>query len=182
MACTATSALCALAPSFPLLLLARTGESAPEPFRSVDLDEIVLDAASTARLRSAVKISVSEVSAGRVSGNPDQLRRVVTNLLDNALRYAETEVRLTLETVVMTTGEETILRVLDDGPGIAEADRVRVFERFSRLDDDRGRGSGGSGLGLSIVHDLVRAHSGTVSADGLVPHGTVVTVRLPASS
>jgi signal transduction histidine kinase len=165
-----------------LLLLARTGESAPEPFRSVDLDEIVLDAASTARLRSAVKISVAEVSAGRVSGNPDQLRRVVTNLLDNALRYAETEVRLTLETVVAATGEETMLRVIDDGPGIAEADRVRVFERFSRLDDDRGRGSGGSGLGLSIVSDLVRAHSGTVSADGLAPHGTIVTVRLPASS
>jgi signal transduction histidine kinase len=165
-----------------LLLLARTGESTPEPFRSVDLDEIVLEAASTARLGSALKISVSEVSAGRVLGNPDQLRRVVTNLLDNALRYAETEVRLTLETVAATTGEETVLRVIDDGPGIAEADRIRVFERFSRLDDDRGRGSGGSGLGLSIVSDLVRAHNGTVLADGRQPHGTIVTVRIPASS
>jgi signal transduction histidine kinase len=165
-----------------LLLLARTGESTPEPFRSVDLDEIVLEAASTARLGSAVKISVSEVSAGRVLGNPDQLRRVVTNLLDNALRYAETEVRLTLETVVLPSGEETVLRVIDDGPGIAEADRIRVFERFSRLDDDRGRGSGGSGLGLSIVSELVRAHSGTVTADGVDPHGTIVTVRFLAAT
>jgi signal transduction histidine kinase len=165
-----------------LLLLARTGESSPEPFRTVDLDEIVLEAASTARLGSAVRISVSEVSAGRVLGNPDQLRRVVTNLLDNALRYAGTEVRLTLSTVSTIAGDETVLRVIDDGPGIAEADRIRVFERFSRLDDDRGRGSGGSGLGLSIVAELVGAHSGTVTADGVDPHGTMVTVRLPASS
>jgi signal transduction histidine kinase len=165
-----------------LLLLARTGESAPEPFRTVDLDEIVLEAASTARLGSEVKISVSEVSAGRVLGNPDQLRRVVTNLLDNALRYAGSEVRLSLETASTIDRDETVLRVIDDGPGIAEPDRVRVFERFSRLDDDRGRGSGGSGLGLSIVAELVRAHSGTVKADGVDPQGTVVTVRLPASS
>jgi signal transduction histidine kinase len=165
-----------------LLLLARTGEGAPEPFRTVDLDEIVLEVASTARLGSEVKISVSEVSAGRVLGNPDQLRRVVTNLLDNALRYAESEVRLSLETVSSTHGDETVLRVIDDGPGIAESDRVRVFERFSRLDDDRGRGSGGSGLGLSIVAELVSAHAGFVIADGVDPHGTMVTVRLPASS
>ena len=165
-----------------LLLLARTGESAPEPFRSVDLDEIVLETASTARLGSAVKITVSEVSAGRVRGNPDQLRRVVTNLLDNARRYAESEVRFTLLTASSPDGDETVLRVIDDGPGIAEADRIRVFERFSRLEDDRGRGSGGSGLGLSIVAELVRAHNGTVTADGVDPHGTMVTVRLPASS
>jgi signal transduction histidine kinase len=165
-----------------LLLLARTGEGAPEPFRTVDLDEIVLEAASTARLGSEVKISAAEVSAGRVLGNPDQLRRVVTNLLDNALRYAESEVRLSLETVSSAQGDETVLRVIDDGPGIAEPDRIRVFERFSRLDDDRGRGSGGSGLGLSIVAELVSAHSGAVRADGVNPHGTMVTVRLPASS
>jgi two-component system, OmpR family, sensor kinase len=106
----------------------------------------------------------------------------VTNLLDNALRYAESEVRLSLETVSSAHGEETILRVIDDGPGIAESDRVRVFERFSRLDDDRGRGSGGSGLGLSIVAELVSAHAGFVKADGVDPHGTMVTVRFPASS
>jgi two-component system, OmpR family, sensor kinase len=57
-----------------------------------------------------------------------------------------------------------------------------VFERFSRLDDDRGRGSGGSGLGLSIVSELVRAHSGTVTADGVNPHGTIVTVRFLAAT
>ena len=165
-----------------LLLLARTGASTPDPFRTVDLDEVVLEAAATARLGSAVKISVSEVSAGRVYGNPDQLRRVVTNLLDNALRYAETEVRLTLGTVRTIDGEETVLRVIDDGPGIAEADRLRVFERFSRLDTDRSRGSGGSGLGLSIVAELVGTHSGSVSADGCEPQGTTITVRFPTAS
>ncbi len=165
-----------------LLLLARTGEGAPEPFRTVDLDEIVLEAAATARLGSSVRISVSEVSAGRVSGNPDQLRRVVTNLLDNAIRYAENEVRLTLGTVSTLSGEETVLQVIDDGPGIAEADRLRVFDRFSRLDNDRSRGSGGSGLGLSIVAELVSAHSGKVSADGLEPHGTIITVRFPTAN
>lgn len=165
-----------------LLLLARTGESAPEPFRAVDLDEIVLEVAATARLRSNIKISVSEVSAGRVAGNADQLRRVVTNLLDNAVRYATTEVRCTLETRTTLSGDGIFLRVIDDGPGIPVADRLRIFERFSRLDDDRGRGSGGSGLGLSIVAELVSAHSGTVTADGVDPNGTAITVQFPATS
>jgi signal transduction histidine kinase len=165
-----------------LLLLARTGASTPDPFRTVDLDEIVLEAAATARLGSSVKITVSEVSAGRVFGNPDQLRRIATNLLDNAVRYAETEVRLTLGTVTTVNGEETVLRVIDDGPGIAEADRQRVFERFSRLDTDRSRGSGGSGLGLSIVAELVGTHNGSVSADGFESRGTAITVRFPTAS
>ncbi|MDP9167614.1 MAG: ATP-binding protein, partial [Actinomycetota bacterium] len=72
-----------------------------------------------------------------------------------------------------------VLTVGDDGPGIPEPDRARVFDRFVRLDSDRARTGGGSGLGLSIVSEVVAAHGGTIALGERVGGGTVVTVHLP---
>ena len=75
-----------------------------------------------------------------------------------------------------------MLDVADDGPGIPEADRARVFERFVRLDDARARDAGGSGLGLAIVAQLVAAHSGTVQIADDGTGGTRIEVRLPGAT
>ena len=108
-----------------------------------------------------------------------ELSRVVINLVDNAVRHARRRVVLK----VTTTPAYQMVTVVDDGCGIAEGDRERVFDRFTRLDDGRARDDGGSGLGLAIVREIVRRHGGLVTlADaitGLSGSGLRVEVRLP---
>ncbi|XTZ18857.1 ATP-binding protein [Micromonospora echinospora] len=110
-------------------------------------------------------------------GDADQLHRVVTNLIDNAVRHCRSTV------VIEVTGEAVagthLVTVTDDGPGIPAADRERVFDRFTRLDDARDRDAGGTGLGLAIVRELVRLHDGTVRLSDAEP-GLRVSVCLPA--
>ncbi|XBP96682.1 HAMP domain-containing sensor histidine kinase [Micromonospora sp. CCTCC AA 2012012] len=122
-------------------------------------------------------------------GDPDELRRVLTNLVDNAVRHARSEVVLTVTgpSAPERDGGPAYHRVTvtDDGPGIPVADRERVFQRFTRLDDARARDAGGSGLGLAIVRELVRRAGGTVelaAADGVAGDGPGlrVSVSLPA--
>jgi signal transduction histidine kinase len=72
-----------------------------------------------------------------------------------------------------------VIAISDDGPGIAPEDRTRVFERFVRLDSDRSRSSGGAGLGLAIVAEVVAAHGGTVSIEDQPGRGTTMLVSLP---
>ncbi len=87
-----------------------------------------------------------------VWADPDAVTRVLVNLVDNAARFARSEVRLG----VAVDGDRVRVLVDDDGPGIAPGERERVFERFTRLDTARSRADGGSGLGLAIVRELVR--------------------------
>jgi signal transduction histidine kinase len=107
---------------------------------------------------------------------------VVANLVENAARYARTHV----EIATTQQGQQAVLTVTDDGPGIPVAERARVFERFTRLDDSRTLDTGGAGLGLAIVRELVRRHGGTVTLDDASPGaespGLRVEVRLPAVS
>ncbi|MFC3381797.1 sensor histidine kinase [Couchioplanes azureus] len=111
-----------------------------------------------------------------VTGERDALGRVVANLLDNAVRHARSSVRLE----AAADGAYRRIAVVDDGPGIPAADRERVFDRFTRLDDARARDAGGSGLGLAIVRELVRRHGGTVTLRGATPPpGLHAEVRLP---
>ena len=84
---------------------------------------------------------------------------MVRNLVDNAARHADGAIALALR----ETGDHVELSVEDDGLGIAEDQRERVFERFVRLDEARARDAGGSGLGLAIVKEIVAAHGGTVT-------------------
>ena len=162
-----------------LLLLARMDEHGPAPRKQqVDLDELVLAEAQRVRERGRVAVDVDQVSGARISGDRDQLGRVVRNLVSNAERHARHLVRLELRMV----DEEAELVVADDGPGIRPADRERVFHRFTRLDDSRGGDRGGAGLGLAIAREVVRAHGGTIEVTEREGGGARLVVRLPRDS
>jgi signal transduction histidine kinase len=101
----------------------------------------------------------TDIHPAQVRGDAAKLGQVVRNLADNARQQARRRVRIGLRE---HEGSAVVL-IDDDGPGIPAADRGRVFERFVRLDESRARGSGGSGLGLSIVHEIVKGHGGRVT-------------------
>jgi len=159
-----------------MLLLARADEHAlPLRRRHVDLDDLVFEEARRLRDATGLHVDVGAVSAGRVDGDADGLRRVLRNLGDNAARHASSRVGFALA----ERDGAAVLAVDDDGPGIPEADRERVLERFVRLDDARARDAGGSGLGLAIVAELVAAHGGAVRVAGSALGGARVEVSLP---
>ncbi len=158
-----------------LLVLAASDASALDDTRRepVDLDGIVLAEARRARTHTAALIDTHGVSGAQVEGNADQLGRVVRNLLDNAARYAQSTITLTLAEV----DTDAVLTIADDGPGVPDAERERIFERFARQEPDRGRDAGGTGLGLAISREIVTAHGGTIT---LAPGpGARFTIRLP---
>lgn len=116
-----------------------------------------------------------------VDGDPDGLRRVVVNLIDNAVRHAKSSVAVAVIAGRHTAGQATVqLEVTDDGPGIPAHERQRVFDRFYRVGGSRSRESGGTGLGLPIVRDLVRAHGGTVRLADNQP-GLRAIITLPVA-
>lgn len=157
-----------------LLALARLDESGGQLRRRlpVNLDAIVEQtAAQYADARVPVTV---RVAPARVSGDPEALRRVVVNLVDNAVRYTATTVTVTVR-ATDTDGEVT---VADNGPGIPAEARAAVFDRFVRLDTARARDTGGTGLGLAIVRDVVRAHGGSVVLEDNEP-GLRAVVVLP---
>jgi signal transduction histidine kinase len=159
-----------------LLELARGDAGALAVDETVDLDDIVLEE-TVARRSEAVTIDTRGVSAAQVTGQPDQLRRVVRNLLDNAIRHAASTVVVELaEADGMAT-----LTVTDDGSGIPVDRQAQVFERFNRLDGARAGGAGRAGLGLAIAHDLVTRHDGTIGVDSQHTGGARLVVTLPTA-
>ena len=161
-----------------LLLLARSDDGMPVgrpgSARLADIDLDVLVADVLARHPGITYERPDAPVAATVE--PDAIGRVVANLVDNAVRHAQAEVRVT----VAEDGAYRLITVTDDGPGIPPGDRERVFDRFTRLDDARARDAGGSGLGLAIVRELVRRHGGTITLGDASP-GLRVEVRLPAT-
>lgn len=110
-----------------------------------------------------------------VHGDPAQLARMVRNLADNASRHATNRMRFETD----QHDDVVALIVSDDGPGVPEADRDRVFERFARLDEARSSASGGTGLGLAIVRDIVVRHGGTIRVDSSDDGGARFVVLFP---
>jgi signal transduction histidine kinase len=166
-----------------LLFLARQDGSKPEPrVEPVDVDDLVLAEVGRLRDRGRVTVDISAVTAARVDGDPEQLGRVVRNLLENAERHARATTRVELH----RHNGEVELVVADDGPGVLPADRERIFYRFTRLDPSRSRHDGGAGLGLAIAREIVSAHGGriwaedppAVNGNGAAP-GARFVVRLP---
>ncbi|MDF3306251.1 HAMP domain-containing sensor histidine kinase [Rhodococcus sp. T2V] len=143
-----------------LLLLARVDENALRLHREpVDLDDLVFEEADRLRSDTGIEVDTSGVSGGQLIGDSAALRRLLRNLGENATRHARHRVALR----VVEHGGTVRLTIDDDGPGIAEEDRGRIFERFVRLDDARARDDGGSGLGLAIVAELARAHGAEIT-------------------
>jgi len=116
-----------------------------------------------------------------VRGDEERLVQVLTNLLDNAVKYTPESGTITIEAQRAEPAGLVELSVSDTGPGIPEADRPRVFERFYRVDKARSREMGGTGLGLAIVKHIVEGHGGQVWAEGRRPTGSRFVVRLPAA-
>jgi signal transduction histidine kinase len=163
-----------------LLLLARLDDGrGPRPAGVVDLGQVVRQVVER-RPEPRVGLRLEVAADVRVRADAAALDRVVQNLLDNALRHAASRVEVSLR----AEGSLAVLALADDGPGIPAADRERVFERYTRLDDARSRDAGGAGLGLAIVREIVRAHQGEVTvedtADTAAP-GARLVVRLPAA-
>jgi signal transduction histidine kinase len=162
-----------------LLLLASLDEGAgAREHVAIDLAELVVEEARR-RLpdRADVTLEVDAPLPVVVHGSRTQLRRAVVNLLDNASRHARASVRI----AVHQRDDRARLLVDDDGPGIPEADRERVFERFTRLDEHRTRtgANGGAGLGLSLVRRIVQLHDGTASIATAPLGGARVVLDLP---
>ena len=162
-----------------LLLLARLDEGTEQVrWRPVDLDDVVLEEIERIRQADGTPIDARRLSGGRVSGDPKRLARLVGNLLENAARHARSAVGVAL----FEEGGEVILQVDDDGPGIPEEDRARIFERFVRLDASRDRDTGGTGLGLAIVAEVAALHGGTSRVIESPSGGARFEVRLPRAS
>jgi signal transduction histidine kinase len=166
-----------------LLMLARNDDDPTRRHReSFDLAHLVSDAVTTAQASDPatmrggrpLAIRVHHLNAAALNDDRTQLMSVVSNLIDNAMRFATTTVTVSL----VTSGGWTELTVSDDGPGVPVDDRDRIFDRFYRVDEHRSRQGGGAGLGLAIVARLVSERGGFVSVADARP-GAVFTVRLP---
>jgi signal transduction histidine kinase len=163
-----------------LLLLARGDAGAPAALQRepVDLDDVVGTVAGNLRRAGERRIDTHDVRPVQVSADRPQLERLVGNLLDNAVRHARDRIVVTLAPAGDGSAE---LTVADDGPGIPPAERDRVFERFTRLDDARSAGSGGAGLGLAIARDIAERHGGTLTLEPADSAGARFVFRLPVA-
>jgi signal transduction histidine kinase len=166
-----------------VLLLARTSDRlSDKTAETVDLDELMLAEVKRLRLHGGVDVMVEHVDAVQVRDLARDLARMVSNLGDNAARHAASTVVVSLA----RAEERALIIIADDGPGVPVEDRTRVFERFTRLDDARSRGSGagGAGLGLASAQDIASVHSGAIHiesrADGR--HGAVFVITLPVEA
>ncbi|MET8863964.1 ATP-binding protein [Nonomuraea sp. NPDC004580] len=144
-----------------LLMLARL--DAGEPLRSgeIDLGQVAAEAALRARRRPDVRVELDVAPDVVLPGSSGHLDRLVTNLVDNAVRHASATVRVR----VAAEDGDAVLVVSDDGPGIPGDQREAVFGRFTRLDEARARDAGGAGLGLPIARDIAHLHGGTLVYD-----------------
>ena len=159
-----------------LLLLTRIDEGTLElRAEPVDLDDLLFEEAARLRGATDLRVDVGGVSAGRVLGDREQLGRLIRNLTDNAVRHARTTIALSLA----ERNGQVVLDIDDDGTGIDDTQRERIFDRFVRLDEARDRDSGGSGLGLAIVREVAVFHGGTVAIVESRSGGTRFEVRLP---
>jgi signal transduction histidine kinase len=149
----------------------------PEP---VDMNQVTMDAVALLKpLADEKLVSIeSDLEEGCVvMATVDDMFHIIFNLIENAIKYnvPEGKVSLTLK----ADDGSVKLTVADTGIGIPEAERYNIFTRFYRVDKARSREAGGSGLGLSIVHDGVKAHGGTIQVGENKPQGSIFTVIFP---
>lgn len=167
-----------------LLDLARLEEVKIEPSRAtVGVADIVrgqIERIAPMAQQRGIVINVHVDDAAAVFGLPEDVRLIVGNLVENAVRYNRDGGWV--EVTVRRVGEEVLIEVADSGIGIPEADRDRVFERFYRVDKGRSRAAGGTGLGLALVRHAAQRAGGRVTLTSELGEGSTFTVVLPAVS
>jgi two-component system OmpR family sensor kinase len=147
--------------------------------RAVDLPPFLRDLWSTTTAGHDRHFELGEIPDGTLDCDPDRLAQALRNLIDNALSHTEAPAgRVCLDTSVLTDGAVRFT-VSDDGPGIPEEQRERIFDRFHRTDEARDRVAGGAGLGLAIVQAIAEAHGGTVRSVAPAIKGACFELDLP---
>ncbi len=130
--------------------------------------------------KRGVRLVVDVPDAIAVKADPKALDQILVNLIDNGVKYTQTDGNVWVE--ARAVGDAVRIEVRDDGPGIADKHRKRVFERFYRADPSRSREAGGTGLGLSIVKHLVESMGGEVGVEPNSPRGSIFWLRLPSAA
>jgi signal transduction histidine kinase len=143
-----------------------------EAFTPLDINEMLATLQSEFAEMSA-KVAVEGNATRSILGKPQALRRCLTNLIANAVKFGSQA------SVIVEDGSALVIRVRDDGPGIPEDQLERVFEPFYRLESSRNRDTGGSGLGLSIARDVIQAHGGSLVLRNLPVRGLEAVLTLP---
>jgi heavy metal sensor kinase len=169
-----------------LLTLARGDARAEEiEYQQLDLSKLIIETvgvmqplAEEKRLKLSVTFPAQEGLAMRVIGDETQLKRVLTNLIENAIRHTEPDGEITVSAA--RSGSTIEWTIIDTGCGISEEHLPHVFERFYRADKARSRQEGGSGLGLAICRLIVEAHHGSISVESELNVGTTFLIQLPS--
>lgn len=166
-----------------LLFLCREDSGAGAPFESLRLDAIVQGVVNHARasVESAGHelVLVDPIAPCSIHGDRDQLRRLLLNLIDNAVKY--TPAGGTIRVALDYHDDRAELSVEDNGVGIAPEHLPNIFNRFYRVDSARPRQSSATGLGLAICLSIAKAHQGTLNVDSQPNRGTRITLSLPAT-
>ena len=144
-----------------------------EPSRVVDIAALV-DSVAADLADTDMDIACDPAERIDITGRPDALKRVFRNLIENAVAYGQRA-----RVAISALQGDAIIVIEDDGPGIPETERERVFEPFVRLEESRNQQTGGIGLGLAIARTIVRAHGGDIALDNAAGGGLRVTVTLP---
>src|SRR5580698_3094906 len=165
-----------------LIMLSRIQAAEPVPDPSpVVLDDVVAEAVDRVRMKASARGIGIEVAGERgisILGDEDLLVTALRNLLENAVAYSPDRTRVSVATRTVSNWMAEI-SVTDQGIGIPERDRERIFERFYRVDPARSRATGGTGLGLAIVKHVTAAHGGSVAVWSQEGNGSTFTLRLP---
>jgi two-component system sensor histidine kinase CpxA len=168
-----------------LLTIARLeGSESLMPRSPIQLEQLIQEIARDGEFEAQDRnchVEVSVVDDCVLIGNPALLHSAIENVVRNAVRYTgqDTEVEIRLEEGQGAVGSEAVIRVTDSGPGVPEDALDKIFQPFYRIDDARGRQTGGVGLGLAITERAVRLHGGTVKAANRPQGGLMVEIRLP---
>lgn len=149
------------------------GGTSGEPLRAVDLASVV-ETIVDEHVDQGHPVSLVGLNSAPVRGRVLALKRAASNIVGNAVKYGRSA-----RVSIADAGDSFAILVEDEGPGIAEADRERVFHPFVRLEESRGRQTGGSGLGLTIALAVARSHDGSITLENRVEGGLRVTFSLP---
>jgi heavy metal sensor kinase len=164
-----------------LLILARADAGALVPAKeAIDVADFLHEAAARwedVANKQGTRVEVTAPSSGHMEGDPALLRRVVDNLIDNALRHSTSGTPVTLRGYPGSGGWN--VEVADQGPGVDPGDRAKLFTRFARADNARSRENGGAGLGLAISAAIARAHGGTLELVETGSPGAVFKLHVP---